>query len=67
MKTHFKNHAIPPVTAEQLQSVGVDPSDMWFSPTFQTWVFSGLTIQRFPYQTTGAILAELRLTPNPEA
>lgn len=67
MKTHFKNQAIPPVTAAELESVGVAPTDLWFSPTFRSWVFAGRTCLRFPYHTTGAILAELGLTPNPEA
>lgn len=70
MKTHFRNYAIPPVTAEQLRSVGVDPSDLWFSPTFRTWVFCGDTCQRFSGAvslSTGHIIKALGLTPNPEA
>lgn len=68
MKTHFNNRSIPPVTAEQLQSVGVDPSDLWFSPTFLTWVFGGRTgCLLYPYKTTGYIIQALGLTPNPEA
>lgn len=67
MQTHFSNPRIAPVTAEQLQSVGIDPTELWFSPTFRSWVFCGATCQRFPYRTTGGILASLGLTPDPEA
>ena len=67
MKTHFTNRSIPPVTADQLRSVGVNPSDLWWSPTFQSWGFCGATCVRHPYGTTGAIIAALGLTPNPEA
>lgn len=66
MKTHFNNRAIPPVTAEQLRSVGVNPTDLWWSPTFRTWVFAGATCVRYPY-STGGVLAALNLTANPEA
>lgn len=67
MKTHFNNRSIPPVTAEQLQSVGVNPADLWFSPTFLTWCFGGRTGLIYAYKTTGAIIQALGLTPNPEA
>jgi hypothetical protein len=67
MKTHFSNYSIPPVTAAQLESVGVNPSDLWFSPTFQTWVFCGKTCEHFQYHSTGSVLAQLGLVPNPEA
>jgi hypothetical protein len=67
MKTHFSNRAVPPVTAEQLRSVGVDPSDLWWSPTFNTWAFAGDLVVRFPYSSTGHILTELGLTPDPRA
>lgn len=67
MKTHFNNRSIPPVTAEQLQSVGVDPADLWFSPTFRTWCFGGRTGLFHAYKTTGHIIQALGLTPNPEA
>lgn len=67
MKTHFNNRAISPLSPHQLQSVGVDPSDLWWSPTFRTWVFSGPLAQQHPYSSTGHIIATLGLTPNPEA
>ncbi|NBT76630.1 MAG: hypothetical protein EBT15_11840 [Betaproteobacteria bacterium] len=67
MKTHFSNRAVPPVTAEQLRSVGVDPSDLWWSPTFHSWMFCGPLAAQNPYATTGATLAKLGLTPNPDA
>jgi hypothetical protein len=51
----------------QLQSVGIDPNSLYFSPTFQTWVFSFPVCQGFSYLTTGAIIQKLGLTPNPEA
>lgn len=66
-KTHFRNSLIPPVTKMQLQSVGIDPNSLYFSPTFQTWVFSFPVCQGFSYLTTGAIIQKLGLTPNPEA
>jgi len=66
MRTHFNNPRIAPVTAQQLQSVGIDPTDLWFSYPFRIWVFSGATRRRFRYSTTGGILASLGLTPNPE-
>ena len=61
MKTHFTNRAVPPVTAAQLRSVGVDPSHLYWSGTFQSWMFRG------PLANTGATLARLGLTPDPEA
>jgi hypothetical protein len=67
VKTHFNNYATPPVTAEQLAAIGVNPDDLWFSPTFRTWVFCGDTCRRFPFATTGGILQKLGLTPNPDA
>ena len=67
MKTHYRDPYHPPVTAAQLTGTGVDPSDLYWSGTFRSWRFAGATCQRFPYQTTGAILAALQLTPNPEA
>ena len=67
MKTHFHNFSIPPVTAEQLRSVGVDPSYLYWSPTFNSWCLSGPVIVANPYHTTGALLHKLGLTPNPEA
>ena len=67
MKTHFNNRAVPPVTPEQLRSVGVDPDDLWWSPTFRSWVFCGPIVQHHPYSSTGMILNILGLTPNPDA
>lgn len=67
MKHYFKNPLIAPTTPDQLRAKGVDPDDLWFSNTFQTWVFSGATACRFPYHTTGRILSALNITPNPEA
>jgi len=67
MKTHFSNRAVPPVTAEQLRSVGVNPSDLWWSPTFHSWMFCGPLAAQNPYATTGATLAALGLTPDPRA
>jgi len=67
MKTHFRNYSVPPVTAEQLRSVGVDPSDLYWSPTFNSWCLCGPVIVALPYHTTGQLLHELGLTPNPEA
>lgn len=67
MQTHFRNPAIPPVTAEQLRSVGVDPSDLYWSGDFRTWRLSGPVALASPYFTTGQILHELGLTPNPLA
>jgi hypothetical protein len=67
MKTHFKNPHVAPVTATQLERAGVDPSDFYWSGTFQAWRFCGAVCLRFPYQTTGAILAALNITPNPQA
>lgn len=67
MQTHFRNRSIPPVTAEQLRSVGVDPSDLYWSGDFRSWRISGPVAVRSPYFTTGQILHELGLTPNPEA
>jgi hypothetical protein len=67
MKTHFRNPSIPPVTAAQLTSVGINPADLWFSQTFSSWQFCGHTCVRYPYHTTGAIIKLLGLTPNPEA
>ena len=67
MKTHFRNRQVPPVTCDELLSVSIDPRDLFWSPTFHEWVFCGPLIIEFPYHTTGAILAKLNLTPNPEA
>jgi len=67
MKTHFRNRQVPPVTYAQLVSVSVSPDDLFWSPTFHSWVFCGPLIIEFPYSTTGALLAKLNLTPNPEA
>lgn len=67
IKNHFRNRLIPPLTAAQLQSVGVDPTDLWFSPTFNEWAFAGPLCVRFPYSSTGSIIQALGLTPNPEA
>jgi hypothetical protein len=67
VKTHFRNPAIPPVTPAQLRAVGQDPTDLWFSPTFRSWVFGGALARANPYRTTGAHLAALHLTPNPDA
>lgn len=67
MKTHFSNRAVPPVTAAQLRSVGVDPSHLYWSGTFQSWMFCGPLAAERPYATTGATLARLGLTPHPEA
>lgn len=65
MKTHFNNRSIPPVTAEQLRSVGKDPDCLYWSPTFHSWCLSGDWIR--PYATTGLQLSELGLAINPEA
>ena len=65
MKTHFRNRQIPPVTAQELVSVGVNPEDLWFSPTFNCWVFSGATCANYPHlMTTGAIIRALGLAPH---
>jgi len=39
MQTHFREVAFPPVTAEQLASVGIDRSDLYWSATFRCWRF----------------------------
>ncbi|MFZ9656967.1 MAG: hypothetical protein ACO29V_15030 [Limnohabitans sp.] len=67
MKTHFHDPAIAPVTPEQLRSVGVDPTDLYWSGTFRSWRFAGATASRSPYFSTGQILHELGLTPDPRA
>ena len=67
MKTHFREIAFPPVTPEQLRSVGVDPTDLYWSGTFHCWRFAGETCRRSPYFTTGQMLHELGLTPHPDA
>ena len=67
MKTHFHDPAIAPVTPEQLRSVGVDPADLYWSGTFRSWRFSGAIASYSPYFTTGQILQELGLTPDPRA
>jgi hypothetical protein len=64
-KTHFRNRQIPPVTAQQLRSVGKDPDCLYWSPDFCCWRLSGDWIR--PYATTGRLLAELGLSINPEA
>jgi len=61
VKTHYRDPYQPPVTADQLRAAGVDPNDLYWSGTFQCWRFAGVTCQRFPYHTTGAILALLEL------
>lgn len=63
----FRNPSIPPVTAEQLRSVGIDPSDLYWSADFRCWRLSGPVALASPYFTTGQILHELGLTPNPAA
>lgn len=67
MKTHFNKRDIPPVSADQLRSVGIKPDDLWWSPTFHSWVFSGPLVQLHPYSSTGMIIHILGLTPNPDA
>lgn len=67
MKTHFREIAFKPVTAEQLRSVGVDPKDLYWSGTFRCWRFCGDLAVKHPYATTGATLARLGLTPDPRA
>jgi hypothetical protein len=67
MKTHFRNPAFAPVTPDQLRSVGVDPTDLYWSDTFRSWCFAGVTASRSPYFSTGQILHELGLTPDPRA
>jgi len=67
MQTHFNNVFQPPVTPEQLRSVGVDPTDLYWSGTFRSWRFAGETASRSPYFSTGQILHELGLTPHPDA
>lgn len=65
MKTHFTNRAIPPVTPQQLKTVGKDPECLYWSPTFHCWSLSGDWIR--PYATVGRLLTELGLQINPEA
>jgi hypothetical protein len=67
MQTHFRDPATPPVSPEQLRSVGVDPTDLYWSGTFRSWRLSGPIATRSPYFTTGQILHELGLTPHPDA
>lgn len=67
MQTHFRNPSIPPVSADQLRAAGVDPSDLYWSADFRSWRISGPTAVASPYCTTGQILHELGLTPNPAA
>jgi hypothetical protein len=67
MQTHFNNVFQPPVTPEQLRSVGVDPTHLYWSPTFHSWMFCGPLAAQYPYATTGATLARLGLTPHPNA
>jgi hypothetical protein len=67
MQTHFRNPATPPVSPDQLRSVGVDPTDLYWSGTFRSWRFAGATASRSPYFSTGQILHELGLTPDPRA
>ncbi len=67
MKTHFRDPATPPVTPAQLLSVGVDPTDLYWSGTFHSWRFAGATANRSPYFSTGQILHELGLSPDPRA
>jgi len=67
MQTHFRNPATPPVSPDQLRSVGVDPTDLYWSGTFCSWRFAGATASRSPYFSTGQILHELGLTPDPRA
>lgn len=63
----FRNPYIPPVTAEQLRSVGIDPSDLYWSADFRCWRFSGELAVRFPYRPAEQILIKLGLVPNPDA
>ena len=67
VQTHFREVAFPPVTAEQLASVGIDRSDLYWSATFRCWRFCGATAAASPYFTTGQILHELGLSPDPRA
>lgn len=67
MQTHFRDPAVPPVTADQLRTAGVDPTDLYWSGTFNCWRFAGEIAIRSPYFSTGQILHELGLTPNLEA
>lgn len=67
MKTHFRDVFFPPVTAEQLASVGINRSDLYWSATFRCWRFCGDLAVKHPYATTGQILTLLGLTPDPRA
>lgn len=67
MKTHFRDPAVPPVTAAQLRAVGIDPSDLYWSGDFCCWRLSGPVALASPYFTTGQILHELGLSPDPRA
>ncbi len=65
--THFRCIAFRPLSDEQLQSVGIDPSDLYWSATFSCWRFCGETSRNTPYFTTGQIIHELGLTPDPRS
>lgn len=67
MQTHFRNRQVPPVTSTQLASVSIDPKELYWSPIFYGWRFCGSLSTKFKHYSTGAILAELNLIPNPEA
>lgn len=67
MKHNFTNPTVPPLTPEQLRSVGIHPDNLWFSPTFLCWQFAGLIAVQHPYKTTGQIIKLFGLTPNPDA
>jgi len=61
----FRDPYRPPVTPQQLQAAGVDPSDFYWSATFRCWRFAGELSQRYPYKTTGGILQALGVTVDP--
>ena len=67
MITHFRNIAFRPLSDEQCRSAGIDPSDLYWSATFRCWRFCGATAAASPYFTTGQIIHELGLTPDPRA
>lgn len=67
MTTHFRNIAFRPLSDEQCRSVDIDPSDLYWSATFRCWRFCGATAAASPYFTTGQIIHELGLTPDPRA
>ena len=61
----FKNQQQPPVTQDQLRSVGVDPDCLYWSPTFHCWCLSGDWVR--PYATTARLLDELGLDVHPDS